>query len=118
LSLEGSWTIETLAVGGELVKPLDGGKPLTLEVDGERASGSAGVNRFVGGVGDDRVFSNLVTTRMAGPEILMAQEAILLAHLESVDSVESSDSARLLLADGLIVLTLAPAGTNHIFVTS
>jgi hypothetical protein len=55
---------------------------------------------------------------MAGPEILMAQEAILLAHLESVDSIESSDSARLLLADGLIVLTLAPAGTNHIFVTS
>lgn len=90
------------------MRPLDGGRPLTLEVDDGRVSGSAGVNRFMGGLGSDHVFFDMATTKMAGPEELMAQEAILLAHLETVDSIERSNSGRLLLADGLIVLTLVP----------
>jgi len=109
LSLEGSWAVETLAVGGELVGPLDGGKPLTLDVDGDQVSGSSGLNRFMGSMSEEKVFSTLATTRMAGPEALMAQEAVFLAHLESADSIEVSDSGRFLLADGLIVLTLVPA---------
>lgn len=108
MSLEGSWAVETLAVSGELVRPLDGGKPLTLDVDGDHVSGSSGVNRFMGSMGGEAIFSPLATTRMAGPEELMAQESIFLALLDSVDSIETSDSGRFLVADGLVVLTLVP----------
>jgi len=48
---------------------------------------------------------------MAGPGELMAQEAILLAHLGEVDSIESSGSGILLLSGGLVVVTLVPSGT-------
>ena len=118
MSLEGSWVVENLAVGGELVRPLDSGKPLTLEVRAEQVSGSSGINRFVGTRGAEKVFSRLATTRMAGPEELMAQEAILLAHFESVDSVEASESGVLLLSEGLVVLTLVSSGTEGASVTS
>lgn len=112
MSLEGSWVVETLAVGGELVPPLSGGGPLTLEIHDGRVSGSAGVNRFMGQLGDEKPFPPLATTLMAGPEELMAQESIILGHLESVDGYEQSNGGILLLCDGLIVMTLAAAGTG------
>jgi len=114
LSLEGSWIVESLAVGGELVPPLEGGEPLTLVVSDEKVSGTSGVNRFTGRLGDGNSFSSFAMTRMAGPEELMAQEAILQAHFESVDSIESSDSETLLLAGGQVVVTLAPMGTDQV----
>jgi heat shock protein HslJ len=64
-------------------------------------------------LGQGLVFSTLVVTKMAGPEELMAQEGIFLAHLESADSIESSNSGILLLSGGLVVLTLVPSGTAN-----
>ena len=118
MSLEGSWLVESLAVGGELVPPLDGGRPLTLEVSGDQVSGSSGVNRFTGTWGSESIFSTLATTRMAGARELMAQEAILLTHFGKVDSIESSASGILLLAGGLVVVTLVPSGTGDKATTS
>ena len=126
MSLEGSWVVESLAVAGELVPPIEGGKPLRLDVSDGRVSGSAGINRFMGQLGDDKPFPTLATTMMAGPEELMSQERILLEHYQSVDAVEASSSASpsgsstgiLLLSEGLVVVTLCPAGTNDLVGTS
>ena len=113
MSLDGSWVVESLAVGGELVPPLQGGGPLTLVVSGEEVSGTSGVNRFTGRLGDSNVFSSFAMTRMAGAEELMIQEAILLAHFDLIDSIELSDSETLLLAGGQVVVTLVPMGTDQ-----
>ena len=118
MSLEGSWLVESLAVGGELVPPLAAGKSLTLEVVDGRVSGSAGVNRFMGTLGSEKPFAQLATTMMTGPDELMSQERILLTHFESVDSVETSESGILLLSDGLIVVTLIPMGTDDVSAAS
>ena len=89
------------------------GSRLTLEVSDGRVSGSSGVNRFMGSLGEEKPFSGpLATTMMAGPEELMSQERIFLDHLASVDSVEEADDGILLLSDGLVVLTLSPQGTD------
>jgi heat shock protein HslJ len=110
--------VENLAVGGELVPPLEGGRPLTLKIEKGRVSGCAGINRFMGTIGDDNPFPMLVTTTMAGPDELMAQERIILAHFESVDSFEPSDSEMLLLSQEQVVLTLKPVGTGDTSATS
>jgi len=114
LSLDGSWIVESLAVGGELVPPLEGGGPLTLVVSDKQVSGTSGVNRFTGRLGDSNSFSSFAMTRMAGPEELMIQEAVLLAHLGSVDSIESSSSETLLLTGGQVVVALVPMGTAQV----
>lgn len=98
-------------MGGELVSPLEGGQPLTLEIEDGQVSGCAGINRFMGTIGEDRPFPTLVTTMMGGPEDLMAQEAIVLRHLDSVDAMESTGSEVLLLSEEQVVLTLAASGT-------
>ena len=100
------------------MRPLDGGRPLTLAVYGEQVSGSSGVNRFTGRLGQGLVFSTLAVTKMAGPEEFMAQEGIFLAHLESADSIEPSSSGILLLSGGLVVLTLVSSGTANASTTS
>lgn len=107
----GTWEVETFAVGGELVPPLEGTR-LTLEFDGERVAGSAGVNRFMGRIEDERLFGPVATTMMAGPEEHMAQERLFLGHLESVDNLEYESDEMRLVADGLIVVTLREAETN------
>lgn len=111
----GRWAVETLAIGGELQPILDG-PVLTLEVspDGE-VTGRAGVNRFRGRLGDERVFGPLATTMMSGPHELMAQERIYLKHLEAADAYEiDADQGGInLVAKGLIVLTLRSLGPGH-----
>ena len=101
-----------------MVRPLDDGRPLTLAVSGEQVTGSSGVNRFTGTLGQVSVFSTLAITKMAGPEEFMAQEGIFLAHLESADSIETSGSGILLLSGELVVLTLVPSGTASASTTS
>lgn len=107
--LEGSWVVDSLAIGGELHEPIEG-PDLTLEVaeDG-RVGGSGGVNRFMGRLGEDRLFGPLATTLMAGPEELMAQEQSYLQLLEQVDSAETTEEGISLVGGGLILLTLKPA---------
>ena len=104
----GRWMVESLAIGGELQPTLDG-PVLTLEVTpGGEVSGSAGINRFRGGQGDDRLFGPLTTTRMSGPHELMAQELIYLRHLAAADEyeIDADDGGINLVANGLIVVTL------------
>lgn len=108
MGIEGSWVVESLAIGGELQPPIEGSKP-TLEIAGGRASGMAGVNRFTGALEDDGGFGPLATTRMAGPHELMAQEQIFLEHLGATDTIENSDEGILLVGDGLVLVTLIPA---------
>jgi len=110
LSLEGAWDVEGLAVGGELVPPLEGTR-LGLEFFEDRVAGSAGVNRFMGSVTSGPRFGPLVTTMMAGPEDQMSQERIYLEHLAAVDSHEVDADELLLIADGLVVVALERTGT-------
>lgn len=92
--------------------PIPGPKPLSLEFEGDRFSGSAGVNRFMGQIGDEAPFPLVATTLMAGPENLMTQEQVFLRLLESVDTIEASENGMFLLADGLVIVTLISAGTE------
>ncbi len=107
---EGSWLVAEVAVGGELVPPLEGAR-LTLEVSGDRVGGSAGVNRFVGQVSEDG-FGPLATTRRAGPPDLMDQEGLFLSHLDEIDSIESIGEEIVLLASGIVVVSLAPLNSE------
>lgn len=107
---EGSWLVTEIAVGGELVPPLEGAR-LTLEIAGDRVGGSAGVNRFVGQVSEDG-FGPLVTTRRAGPSDLMDQERLFLSHLDEIDSVESIGEEMVLLVSGIVVVSLAPLNSE------
>ena len=70
--------------------PVAGSKPLTLRLDGGRASGSAGCNSFTGSYeieSEDRIeFGPLATTRMACEPDVMEQERRYLAILAAARS--------------------------------
>lgn len=107
--LKGNWVVERLAIGGELHDPIDG-PLLTLEIDEEgRVAGSAGVNRFMGRLDDEKLFGPLATTLMAGPDNLMVQERVYLDLLSETESVEKTHEGISLVGGGLILLTLKPA---------
>lgn len=111
MTIDGKWSVEGLAIGGELQPPLPGTEP-TLEVEGDRVSGNATINRFMGALGEgQRPFGPLATTMMAGPEEHMAQERIYLGHLAAVESIEVEKDEMRLVLDGLIVVTLRRLGT-------
>jgi heat shock protein HslJ len=113
MDLEGTWVVETIAVGGELVPPLEG-TTATLEFEGDRVGGNATVNRFRGGMGDETLFGPLATTLMAGPEDHMTQEHVYLRHLERIDAFEIENDEMRLLSDGLVVVTLHRGGSADI----
>ena len=87
---EGSWLVTEIAVGGELVPPLEGAR-LTLEITGDSIGGSAGVNRFVGQVSEEG-FGPLATTRRAGSPDLMDQERLF--FLTSMRSIRLNRTAK------------------------
>lgn len=89
-----------------------------LVVDGEAVSGTMGINRFAGQLGEDPAFGALAMTRMAGPPELMLQEDILLEHLQGADVVEVNDDGMFLRRDGLILVELERSGTEGEFPTS
>lgn len=88
-----SWSVTAYNNGAEAVVSAAADSELTLEFgeDGQ-VSGSAGVNTFSGSYeyGDDGAIAigPLATTKMAGPEELMQQEALYLAALQSSESWE------------------------------
>jgi len=96
---------------GDLVAPVTGSE-MTLEFDGDRVAGLATINRFMGQLGDDRVFGPLATTMMAGPPAMMEQEQRFLRLLGDADSAEIGSDKLSLFADGRLILTLNPAGTD------
>ena len=104
--LEGEWEVTEMAIGGELVTPIEGSR-LTVEIADGRVAGSAGVNRYMGPVSDEG-FGLLATTMMAGPPELMGQEQIFLELLDGVDAWEQDDNAVCLLESGIVTLCLRP----------
>lgn len=107
---QGQWVVTRYRLGDEMVAP-DQAADATLLVDGDRVSGTMGVNRFMGGH-DGEVFGTLATTMMAGPEHLMTQEQVLLGHLESADHVEVIGDGMFLSRDGLLLVELVQSGTE------
>lgn len=104
---QGHWTVTSYRSGDEMVVP-DTRAEATLLVEGDRISGTMGVNRFMGSNTD--TFGPLATTMMAGPEELMIQEQALLEHLESADVVEVVDDGMFLRRDGLLLVELERRG--------
>lgn len=93
-------------------KPVVPAGSITLVFDYENGlAGRSAVNRYKGAVGtapDGKVvIGNIVTTRMAGPENLMALERSFLSKLSSVTSVE--------VVDGVLVLGTAENSSALVF---
>ncbi len=108
---EGEWVVTSISVGGELVPPLEGTQ-LTLDVSGDRVSGTAGVNRFMGQVSASGL-GPLATTMMAGPPEHMEQERRYLGFLSSAESLEADGMGIDLVESGLITVTLTSRTTDH-----
>jgi heat shock protein HslJ len=88
--------------------PVAGARPLTLRLDGGRASGNAGCNSFSGTykLSEERLeFGPLATTRMACEPAIMDQEARFLATLAAVRSYSryGNGSLSLIAPDGRAV---------------
>lgn len=74
----------------------------TLAIDGERASGSTGCNRWFGAaqITDDRLtFDSIGTTRMACADVQMATERNFLAILQRVARYRLDDEHTLVVMD-------------------
>ncbi|HSM45029.1 MAG TPA: META domain-containing protein [Acidimicrobiia bacterium] len=109
-AFDGSWTVTAYRSGDEIAVPDDRIEAQLVVEDG-RISGSMGVNRFAGEIGDGLPVGALAVTRMAGPAELMAQEDILLEHLQSADAIEVVDDGMFLTRGGLFVMELERRGT-------
>ena len=99
--LDGSWVLESLGGVSDLT-PADPSVTSTLTLEDGRASGSGGVNTFRGTyespADGELSFSPLASTRMAGPEAAMAQEAAFLKALDETARFEL-DGDRLVLGN-------------------
>lgn len=89
--------------------------PPTLELDATtgQAGGLAGVNRFSGRYELDSrrlSFGELASTRMAGPDELMALEQAYLEALERTDGWRRADGGLELMAGEEVIARLVPAG--------
>lgn len=114
LSRGGVWSVEALAIGGELVPPLVGTRP-TLTIEGDRVVGHGGVNSFEGYLNDSPppVFTRLASTHMAGPHEHMAQEDVLLRHIGAAESLEVHETEMHLVSKDLVVVALRRPGTDE-----
>lgn len=108
----GDWHVEYLAVGGELIRPLDG-TSLTLNISDGRVAGSAGINRFMGTLGPGGTFGPMETTLMAGPTEFMDQETLFLGHLSQIHSIEVDTEEVRMIADDIVVVVLGRSKTGQ-----
>lgn len=115
-SLSGAWTLES--IGADQVATLlpAGARAPSIEIGTDGAvAGFAGVNRLssrlrAGVAGDGPLFGPIITTKMAGPEPLMAIESRFTEALGAAAS-GSIEARRLVLLDasGHTLATLAPS---------
>jgi heat shock protein HslJ len=113
--LDGAWALESLGGVSDLT-PADPSVTSTLTLEDGQVSGSGGVNTFRGTyespADGELSFSPLASTRMAGPDAAMAQEAAFLQALEATARFEL-DGDRLVLgnAGNDTLAVLRPATT-------
>ena len=83
--IDRAWTITT--IDGAPIAAAEGAPAPTLRFANDTVSGSGGVNRLSGSakIGEGRVtIGPLLSTRMAGPPALMAQEDAIIRALDAV----------------------------------
>jgi heat shock protein HslJ len=99
--LDGAWVLESLGGVSELT-PGDPSVTSTLTLEDGKVSGTGGVNTFRGTyespADGELTFSPLATTRMAGPDAAMQQEAAFLQALDETARFEF-DGDRLVLGN-------------------
>lgn len=99
--LDGAWVLESLGGVSDLT-PADPSVTSTLTLEDGAVSGAGGVNTFRGTyespTDGELSFSPLASTRMAGPEAAMMQEASFLKALEETERFEL-DGDRLVLGN-------------------
>jgi heat shock protein HslJ len=100
-SIEGTWAVTRYRVGDELVEPVASIGGATMTIEGDRISGTMGVNRFTGRLGGGPPIGPMAVTKMAGPPEMMAQEDALLAHLQEADHFEVHASGMCVSREGL-----------------
>ena len=102
-SLEGKWILTGIGSGSNAEHP---NGIISMEIVGTNVSGNAGVNLYHGTFSVENgklIFSPMATTRMAGPEHMMAQERNFLAALLNVTGYT--------VANGVVTFTDASGNT-------
>ncbi|HJK77776.1 MAG TPA: META domain-containing protein [Methanocorpusculum sp.] len=102
-SLEGKWILTGIGSGSNAEHP---NGIISMEIVGTNVSGNAGVNLYHGTFSVENgklIFSPMATTRMAGPEHMMAQEQNFLAALLNVTGYT--------VANGVVTFTDASGNT-------
>lgn len=110
-SREGTWVVTAYLSDDTMVTPAEGSEA-SLVIEGNLIAGTMGVNRFSGQITDDLPIGPIATTRMAGPEELMRQEATLLEHLQTADRFDADEKGMILHRDGLVLVELERSGTT------
>lgn len=110
-SLDGVWVVTRYRSDDELVEPSPVGHEPTLEIEGDRLSGTMGVNRLMGRLENGLPSGPLATTMMAGPPEAMGQEDRLLALLQETDHIEADSDGMRMSGDGLVLIEFRRRGT-------
>lgn len=99
--LEGSWQLESFGGVSDL-EPADPAVTTDMTLLAGKASGNGGVNSYGGSYetpGDNALtFGPMASTKMAGPDAAMAQEAKFFSALEKTEHFEF-DGEKLVLSD-------------------
>ncbi len=107
------WTMRSMAGDRGLVDALAGAAP-TLRLDGERASGTAGCNRYAASytlAGSSLSFGPIAATKMfCADDGVMEQEDRYLSLLDTVDGWSIDEGQLILEAGGTPVLVFAEEG--------
>ena len=113
-SLEGNWILTGIGSNSTVENPTG---IISMEIAGTNVSGNAGVNSYHGTITieDGKVtFGPMATTKMAGPENMMAQETEFLAALQNATAYTIANGVLTFTdASGNVLLTFAamPAET-------
>lgn len=111
-AMQGEWVVARYRVDDDFVAPFDEGRGAVLEVAGDRISGTTGINRIMGSIGEAGIAGPLASTLMAGPQHLMDQEFRLHQLLDSADRVVVGESGMTWLHEGLTVIEMKRPGTD------
>ena len=109
--LDGTWLVTSYLADEEMTVP-DHRAEAYMSIDGDRVSGTMGLNRFMGQMQDGLPGQNLAVTRMSGPPELMRQEDILLGHLMGTDTIEVVEEGMTMSREGLTLVELRRRGTE------